>query len=79
MERDMALFDPRKVEFRARWRQNETEYLREQRRKVNQLIRAIIRLYQWITLRWTVPRTFPEAVRSPSMHATLLKCRRLWI
>ncbi|KAH9083902.1 kinase-like protein [Lactarius deliciosus] len=38
MERDMlsmGLSDPRKDELRARWRQNETEYLREQRRKVD--------------------------------------------
>jgi protein-serine/threonine kinase len=45
MERDMlsmALSDPRKDELRARWRQNETEYLREQRRKVD--VSAFVKL-----------------------------------
>lgn len=45
MERDMlsmSLSDSRKDELRARWRRNETEYLREQRRKVN--VSAFVKL-----------------------------------
>ena len=45
MERDMlsiGLSDPRKDELRARWRRNETEYLREQRRKVD--VSAFVKL-----------------------------------
>jgi protein-serine/threonine kinase len=45
MERDMLsmdLSDPRKDGLRARWRQNETEYLREQRRKVD--VSAFVKL-----------------------------------
>jgi protein-serine/threonine kinase len=45
MERDMAtmgLSEPAKDELRARWRQNETDYLREQRRRVD--VSAFIKL-----------------------------------
>ena len=45
MERDMlsiGLSDPRKDELRARWRRNETDYLREQRRKVD--VSAFVKL-----------------------------------
>jgi protein-serine/threonine kinase len=45
MEKDMLamrLSEPRKEELRARWRQNETDYLREQRRKVD--VSAFIKL-----------------------------------
>ena len=45
MERDMAamgLSEPAKEELRARWRQNETDYLREKRRKVD--VSAFIKL-----------------------------------
>jgi protein-serine/threonine kinase len=45
MERDMlsmGLSDPRKDELRARWRQYETEYLRDQRRKVD--VSAFVKL-----------------------------------
>ncbi|KAN0130832.1 kinase-like protein [Lactarius tabidus] len=38
----MDLSDPRKDGLRARWRQNETEYLREQRRKVD--VSAFVKL-----------------------------------
>jgi len=45
MERDMlsmGLSEARKEDLRARWRQNETDYLREQRRKVD--VSAFIKL-----------------------------------
>jgi protein-serine/threonine kinase len=45
MERDMlsmALSERRKEDLRARWRQNETDYLREQRRKVD--VSAFVKL-----------------------------------
>jgi serine/threonine protein kinase len=45
MERDMlsmGLSEPRKEDLRARWRQNETDYLREQRRKVD--VSAFVKL-----------------------------------
>ncbi|KAI0035879.1 kinase-like protein [Vararia minispora EC-137] len=45
MERDMArmsLSEPAKEDLRARWRRNETDYLREQRRKVD--VSAFIKL-----------------------------------
>ena len=45
MERDMAamgLSESAKEELRARWRQNETDYLREKRRKVD--VSAFIKL-----------------------------------
>ncbi|KAI0000573.1 kinase-like protein [Russula vinacea] len=45
MERDMlsmGLSEPRKEDLRSRWRQNETEYLREQRRKVD--VSAFVKL-----------------------------------
>ncbi|KAI0256317.1 hypothetical protein BJV78DRAFT_455348 [Lactifluus subvellereus] len=45
MEKDMltiGLSEPRKEELRTRWRQNETDYLREQRRKVD--VSAFIKL-----------------------------------
>jgi protein-serine/threonine kinase len=45
MERDMlsmGLSEPRKEDLRARWRKNETDYLREQRRKVD--VSAFVKL-----------------------------------
>ena len=45
MEKDMltiGLSEPRKEELRTRWRQNETDYLRERRRKVD--VSAFIKL-----------------------------------
>ena len=45
MEKDMlsmGLSEPRKEDLRARWRQNETVYLREQRRKVD--VSAFVKL-----------------------------------
>jgi protein-serine/threonine kinase len=38
----MALSERRKEDLRARWRQNETDYLREQRRKVD--VSAFVKL-----------------------------------
>jgi protein-serine/threonine kinase len=46
MERDMLSMgssEPRKEDLRARWRQNETDYLREQRRKVD--VSAFVKLH----------------------------------
>ena len=72
MERDMLsmdLSDPRKDELRAHWRQKETEYIREQRRKVD--INALVKLK-------TIGHGEFAAFTVVFKHSELLRDRCVW-